>query len=141
MTPRGIKNNNPGNIRHGTQTWAGEDIKSHDPAFVCFKTPEYGIRAIMKIMRTYYDKYSLITIRMIITRYAPPSENNTEAYIADIAKRSGIEADHVIDDIIPVLIPIVQVIVLHENGHAPDGSPAYWYEDSVYEKAKAMALS
>lgn len=139
--PRGIRNNNPGNIRHGTQTWAGEAVKQDDPSFITFKTPEYGIRALMKILRTYYDKYSLITIRMMIMRYAPPNENDTEAYIAAVSKRTGIGAGEVIDDLEKVIISLAEVIVLHENGHAPDDMPPYWYERTVYETAKSMAFS
>lgn len=140
MLPRGIRNNNPGNIRHGTQTWAGEAVKQQDPSFVTFKTPEYGIRAIMKILRTYHDKYVLITIKQIITRYAPPQENDTASYIADVCKRCGLKQDDVINDIIPVLVSLAQIIILHENGHPPPETPPYWYGDNVYEKAKMMAL-
>src|SRR5574337_876096 len=84
MTPsRGIRNNNPGNIRKSSEPWRGlaaaKDQK--DPAFFTFETPEWGIRAMAVILRTYQTKYGLRTIRAIIGRWAPSAENDTDAYV------------------------------------------------------------
>jgi len=142
MIPRGIRNRNPGNIRHSARTvWVGALKTKADPSFVTFRSPEYGLRAMMKILRTYYDKYALLTIRMMITRYAPPIENDTESYIAAVAIRSGVGADEVIDDLEKVIISLAEAIVLHENGNPPKDTPPYWYERSVYETAKTMVFS
>lgn len=81
-TPRGIRNNNPGNIRWGSD-WKGlkKDGKQQDPSFCVFETPEYGIRALAKLLQNYQLLYGLNTPRKIINRYAPPTENETVSYI------------------------------------------------------------
>ncbi len=60
-------------------------------------TPEYGIRAIYKLIQTYQNKYGLNTIKSIIYRYAPPNENNTLGYIERVSKEIGIESNKHID--------------------------------------------
>ena len=87
-TPRGIRNNNPGNIKHG-DTWEGE-IKSTDRTFEQFKDAEHGIRAIGVLLRTYNTKYNLDTIDGIISRWAPKSENQTQNYINFVSKQLGV---------------------------------------------------
>ncbi len=85
--PRGIKNNNPGNIRKSSIKWNG--AVGDDGVFVKFATPEDGIRAMGRILRVYEKKYGFNTIRSIVTRWAPPSENDTESYIAFVSKKMG----------------------------------------------------
>ena len=69
-----------------------------DKAFCQFESMEFGWRAAFVLLcRTYYLKYRLQTIRAIITRWAPPQENNTEAYIRHVAERTGIYADEPLD--------------------------------------------
>lgn len=89
-TTLGIKNNNPGNIRRG-DNWKGLVPSNGD--FCKFVSMEYGIRALIVLLRTYYRKYHLRTIRSIITRYAPPLENHTEAYIKNVSVRMGVNPD------------------------------------------------
>jgi hypothetical protein len=84
--PRGIRNNNPGNIDRNTTKWQGmADDQSSDPRFVVFKTPQAGIRALAKILLTYQNHDGLKTVRGIIGRWAPAVENNTSAYVAAVA--------------------------------------------------------
>ena len=65
-----------------------------DSAFVQFESMEYGWRAAFYLLtRTYYHKYRLLTIRAIIQKWAPPNENNTKAYIANVSKLTGIDPD------------------------------------------------
>ena len=65
-----------------------------DGAFVQFKSLEWGWRAAFYLLtRTYYHKYRLYTIRSIISKWAPASENNTEAYIQNVSKLTGIPPD------------------------------------------------
>ena len=79
MTPRGIRNCNPLNIRKSKDQWKGLAEAQNDRAFVQFKSLEWGWRAAFYLLtRTYYHKYRLYTIRTIIRRWAPASENNTE---------------------------------------------------------------
>ena len=92
--PRGIRNNNPLNIRRSKDQWKGLADAQTDRAFCQFETLEYGWRAAFYLLtRTYYHKYRLYTIRTIIRRWAPPGENNTEAYIANVSRLTGIDPD------------------------------------------------
>jgi hypothetical protein len=92
--PRGIRNNNPLNIRRSKDQWQGLRAVQTDPSFCQFETLEYGWRAAFKLLtRTYYHTYRLFTIRMIISRWAPANENNTKAYIANVSRLTGIDPD------------------------------------------------
>ena len=94
MLPRGIRNHNPLNIRRSKDQWKGLAEAQTDRAFCQFKSLEYGWRAAFYLLtRTYYHKYRLYTIRTIIRRWAPSSENNTEAYIANVSRLTGISPD------------------------------------------------
>ena len=94
MLPRGIRNCNPLNIRRSKDQWKGLAEAQTDRAFCQFKSLEYGWRAAFYLLtRTYYHKYRLYTIRTIIRRWAPASENNTEAYIQNVSKLTGILPD------------------------------------------------
>lgn len=124
MTTRGIRNNNPGNIDKG-QPWQGLSDVQSDERFCTFVSPEYGIRAIHIILQSYQREYKIRTISGIISRWAPPSENNTEAYIEHVSKL--VDADPLAR--INVLEPataygIVCGIIAHENA-------GYKYEDAV----------
>ena len=91
MTPRGIRNNNPLNIRKGNN-WQGERHPQTDRAFEEFVSIEMGLRAGFIIIRNYFKKRAAVnTITTIISRWAPPSENNTAAYIREVSRRSGID--------------------------------------------------
>ena len=101
MEPRGLRNNNPLNIRLSKDRWQGQRPPSTSPegekAFCVFESMAYGWRAAFVILcKTYYGKYKLKTIRALITRWAPPKENNTEAYIRRVTDRIGIGADTVL---------------------------------------------
>lgn len=115
--PRGIRNNNPGNIRKG-QKWRGLAKEQNDPAFDTFTTAEYGIRALAKVLLTYERKYGLNTVRGIIGRWAPPNENNTTAYVNHVAALLSVDPDQVVSvrEKLPLLIP---AIIQHENGIQP----------------------
>lgn len=94
MEPRGIRNNNPLNIRKGSN-WKGERPVQTDKAFEEFQTMQYGIRAGFVILRKYITGYNGITqkfntIEKIVRRWAPPTENATQKYIDFVAKDMGI---------------------------------------------------
>ena len=95
MIPRGIRNNNPLNIRRSKDQWKGMSKTQNDRSFCQFETLEYGWRAAFYLLtRTYYHKYRLYTIRGIISRWAPPQDNNdTSAYIANVSRLTGIDPD------------------------------------------------
>lgn len=96
ITPRGIRNNNPLNIRKGND-WKGERPVQEDKAFEEFTSMEYGIRAGFIILRKYITGYNGLTqkfntIEKMISRWAPTVENNTAAYISQVSKMTGIPA-------------------------------------------------
>ncbi len=127
---RGIRNNNPGNIRWGDE-WKGLvlEVQRTDKSFCQFKAPEFGIRAMIIILRNYQSKYGLKTITGIIKRWAPPNENDTQAYIRSVAQATGTDADKPIDlTDSRKLFPLLQAIIKHENGTQP-------YEYDVFIRA------
>ncbi|HEK0450500.1 TPA: structural protein [Proteus mirabilis] len=125
---RGERNNNPGNIRHGSK-WQGLSAQQTDKDFCQFVSPEYGIRAIYKLLQTYQKKYELNTIESIIDRYAPPNENNTVGYINRAAKDIGVSVNEPINvSSKPVAIALATAIVGVELGYQP-------YSQKVFEDA------
>ena len=89
VIPRGIRNNNPLNIRIGN-TWLGEKPHPTDREFEEFVSMSYGIRAAFIILRRYINRYNLNTVRLIVERWAPRSENATEKYIQYVCKEMNI---------------------------------------------------
>ncbi|HEK1835679.1 TPA: structural protein [Proteus mirabilis] len=125
---RGERNNNPGNIRHGSK-WQGLSAQQTDKDFCQFVSPEYGIRAIYVLMRTYEKKYGLCSIREIINRYAPPKENNTEGYIRRVAKELNVSTEDCVSvSKKEVAIALATAIVGVELGYQP-------YSQKVFEDA------
>ena len=93
MIPRGIRNNNPLNIRKGNN-WIGERQPQTDKAFEEFTTLEMGLRAGFIVLRNYMkQRPPLDTISKIISRWAPTNENNTTAYIREVCRRSNLSPD------------------------------------------------
>jgi hypothetical protein len=88
MKPRGLRNNNPLNIRHNADVFQGE-IKGTDKSFKTFSSMPYGYRAAFVTLGTYLSR-GCNTIEKIISKWAPPSENNTDSYIAAVEKWSGV---------------------------------------------------
>ena len=91
---RGIRNNNPLNIRHSADQWQGASETQTDKSFVQFKTMAYGYRAAWRILQTYYERFHAqgrgFTVRNILSRWAPPKENDTEAYIRTVLQITGL---------------------------------------------------
>lgn len=87
--PLGIRNNNPGNIRFSSaNNWVGQT--GSNGGYATFSTPDYGIRAMFSLIRTYINKHGLDTIAKFGARWAPASENNTAAWASNVALFSGI---------------------------------------------------
>ena len=130
--PRGIRNNNPGNIDFNPlNNWKGLNPKSKelDSRFCVFISAEYGIRALMILLRNYEKKHGLDTIRQIIDRWAPSHENDTSAYAKHVAKMMSVDLDAHLDlRDREVLISLAKAIVTHENGVQP-------YALSIYQSA------
>jgi hypothetical protein len=132
MTPRGIRNNNPGNIRHGDK-WRGLADKQTDASFCVFKAPEWGIRALVKILRNYQTKHGLKTVESIINRFAPQIENDTSSYILSVCQVLDVKPRDVIDVFEPgIMINLLKAVIRHENGIQP-------YSDEVLKKSLELA--
>jgi hypothetical protein len=116
---RGYRNNNPGNIRLTTTKWKGE-IDGSDTAFKTFRSMPYGYRALYALLKEYMGK-GYNTIDKIINRYAPGNENNTEAYIQTVEKKTGINRHTILTFAEKNNITnLVAAISYVENGVAPD---------------------
>lgn len=89
MIPRGIRNNNPLNIRIGNK-WKGETPENTDGVFEQFTRMEYGVRAAFILLRRYINRYHLDSVQKIVSRWAPGNENHTEWYIKHVCKHMAI---------------------------------------------------
>lgn len=114
---RGIRNNNPGNIRHGSD-WQGMSVSQTDNAFVQFENPVWGIRALNRVLRTYETRYGLNTVAKIISRWAPSNENDTTSYIESVSKALDVQPNQVID-VQARAVELSAAIIKHENGLQP----------------------
>lgn len=122
---RGIRNNNPGNIRVGAK-WQGRAAKhemtpeqKREEAFVVFQSPEWGIRAIVKILQTYQRVHGIDTVQGIISRWAPPSENITGSYVRAVTRALNVASDTPLVLGTHTLKLLVTAIIQHENGEQP----------------------
>jgi hypothetical protein len=115
--PRGLRNNNPGNIRHSNQAWVGMADKQPDKEFVTFRSIAYGYRALIKTLRTYRILHQCITVKEMITRWAPPTENDTAAYIRAVCQDMQVpESYPVSENDRAALVQLAAAISHHENG-------------------------
>ena len=91
---RGLRNNNPLNIRRSADRWEGTATTQTDQSFVQFKTLAYGYRAAWKTLDTYCLRFRrerrVYNVRNIIARWAPPAENDTDAYVRAVVRLSGL---------------------------------------------------
>ncbi|EBA9761395.1 hypothetical protein CFJ40_03895 [Salmonella enterica] len=113
---RGVRNNNPGNLEYSAQGWDGE--LTPDGKFSRFDTPEHGIRALAKNMRTYQNKHDLNTVAQMIGKFAPPEDHNdTPTYIKAVAGMMGVDPNQRIDTSdADTLTKLVNGIITVENG-------------------------
>ena len=122
MLPRGIRNNNPLNIRRTAKDqWKGLRAQQTDASFCQFESLEYGWRAAFYLLtRTYYHKYRLLfTIRAIINKWAPPNENLTATYIQNVCQLAKIGPDEPIgipSDQPERWIAVGEAMAIQENG-------------------------
>ena len=126
MTPRGIRNNNPGNIRVG-QAWRGlasprqrTPEQRTETEFDVFIAPIYGIRALARLLRNYQRNHKLWTIEQIIQRYAPSHENDVKAYANHVGRQMGVGIYEPINlSESDTMQQMVEAIIRHENGVMP----------------------
>lgn len=90
MLARGLRNCNPLNIRRvAGKKWKGQSALQTDASFVCFNAMEWGIRAAFCILRTYARRYQCLSPADIVGRWAPPHQNDTDAYIRNVCTWTG----------------------------------------------------
>ena len=126
--PRGIRNNNPLNIRRSADRWEGTATTQTDKNFVQFETMAYGYRAAWRLMQTYYRRLrrqkKRFTVENIIARWAPPNENDTTAYTRTVLMLSGLGGN---ENLLPPqnvqgygrLARLMEAMTVMENGIRP----------------------
>lgn len=138
--PRGIRNNNPGNLRPGPawQGIAGLDQDQPDPPYLRFIDPEHGVRAIARTLIAYQDLHGINTIAGVFQRWAPAGDHNDPAsYAQAVASVLGVGLSDPIDlHRTAELAALASAITRQENG----ASAEPWYADAVYQRGVALAL-
>lgn len=135
--PRGIRNNNPGNVEHNSRNkWLGLADPVSDGRYCRFEHPQFGIRAMLWLLLTYQTKHRLKTIKQIIERYAPRQDKNaTDDYIEHVAKRSGVKATEAISlREFKTAVAVITAMVEFENGMQP-------YSAQLIENAVGLVIT
>ncbi|PLA73505.1 structural protein [Hydrogenovibrio sp. SC-1] len=112
--PKGIRNNNPGNLEANNINWRGKI--GDDGRFVIFDKMENGVRAMTLDITGDFYKDGNRTVRGLITEYAPGHENNVEAYVNHVSSKMGVNPDEFLTDLKPYLNDMIAAMILHENG-------------------------
>ena len=114
--PRGIRNNNPLNIRIGN-VWQGEVQNPTDPSFEQFVNMKYGVRAGFVLLRRYIKHYHRTTIPQVIEAWAPSNENNTQRYIDTVCAMSKIAPDEQLNYLdVEQMCALFDAMAFVENG-------------------------
>lgn len=125
--PRGIRNNNPGNLR----SWG--DTPRED-GFARFATPEAGLAAMIKNLQVQQSKHGLNTIAGIIGRWAPPNENDTAGYVGNVSKQTGFGAHQPLDlTDKKTVAPLISSMIRQEGNSAG-------YSKDMVEKAVTQVV-
>lgn len=140
MGTRGIRNNNPGNIRKSKEPWLGMAEQQTDKDFIQFVKPEYGVRALVKVLRTYIEKHGLRSPTSIISRWAPPTENDTTSYIESVTKQTGFQPFEMLRSEPEIMFKLAKAIINHENGTLVVKQSGK-YPDEVIKRGVQMAFS
>lgn len=133
--PRGIRNNNPGNLVRTSIPWEGKvpHSKNPDARFEQFIELRYGLRAMMRDLISDI-KGGKNTVKSLISAYAPPTENNTATYISMVASAIGLSPLAVIDLSQETIIALCKAMVRVENGN----SYSTYINDNDYSEAMAI---
>lgn len=118
LIPRGIRNNNPGNIRFNPHNkWHGQSGEDAE-GFCVFKDAYSGLRAMRVLLINYHNQNDCIRVFHYVHRYAPSTENNITAYLNTICEVTGWVPDYVVR--IPEDLPrLMKAIIVQENGSCP----------------------
>lgn len=114
---RGLRNNNPGNIEKNSTKWKGLCKEQTDSRFFQFESIAWGYRAMFRTLRTYKSVHGKNTLTEMITRWAPPVENDTEGYIRFVSNRAKVYPNIEIDTNNKAqMCRIVEAMSMMENG-------------------------
>jgi hypothetical protein len=103
--PAPLRNNNPGAMMPGGKLAQYPDMQT-------------GLQQMDANLAS-YGKQGVNTLTGVISKWAPPNENNTQAYIQDVSQRLGINPTQPIDLSNPAVRQAISTgIMLHENGPA-----------------------
>ena len=94
---RGLRNNNPGNLRLSKDKWQGLRAVQTDKEFFQFETMAHGYRALIRTLQNYRKLHKCQTIADFISRYAPKIENNTAGYIQRVCREMQVPTTYVPD--------------------------------------------
>ena len=121
--PRGIRNCNPGNIRLSGDKWKGLRPWQTDGEFCQFTDMAHGYRALIRLLQNYRKLHGCRTIADFIRRWAPPVENNTDAYIRRVCREMDVTDTYVPDvDDKATMCAFAAAISRVENGVPADMS-------------------
>ncbi len=130
--PRGIRNNNPGNLNFANQPGATKEA-GPGGRFAVFQTQGAGLYNLARQISLYHSR-GINTIQKVIEKFAPPNENNTKSYIQFVSKKTGIGKDDVFQLNTDNVFAIMRAIIKLENGMDP-------YSDAQLNEAITQALS
>lgn len=135
--PRPVRLNNPGDLKKSiSNAWLGMSDVQPDPEFVAFMTPAYGFRALAKLLLTYYNVDGLRNLEQFVYRFAPPTENNSAAYLADASERTGLKpTDRVNIGSYKVMFGLCQAISIHEGGNG------YWTRANIDDGLAMLGIT
>ena len=86
---RAYRNNNPGNLKYTSWTREQGAIREDDKGFSVFADYETGWRALLNLLLLRVRQHPEWSILDLFNSYAPPTENDTNAYAQFVAKHVG----------------------------------------------------
>lgn len=129
--PRGIRNNNPGNIESISGLKWFHQVGVDESGYLVFDRPEWGIRAAAVILQNYQYYHAINTVTEMLERWAPSNTNPTSHYISFVCTQLGVRPDQPLD-FCTVALPLAKAMILFENGIQP-------YSDSVINRGIELA--
>jgi hypothetical protein len=138
--PRGIRNNNPGNLVKTSIPWQGKKSPSSDSRFEQFTAFVWGLRAQIRDVRGDITNKGQNTIRKLITAYAPAFENNTSGYINQVTNGMNMNADTLLTGSKEEIRKLLKIINRVENGNPQSYiGRTEWFDDTTFDVAWDLA--
>lgn len=137
--PRGVRNNNPGNVKRGPDQWRGlaPAAEQTDPVFWRFTSPAYGIRVVAYLLKV-YQRRGQRTPRQLISGpggWAPVGvDGNPDGYAEFVADALGVTVDTPVDlvgNAAQLRRAVVAIIEFENSG--------YRYPDATVAEGIALA--